>query len=149
MQMSHINSEMTLKILIAEDDKDLADSYRMVLEGRGHEVTITSNGMDCQSTFKRYTKQPDGQVMPYFDLVILDHKMLGMDGIETAKLIQEVLPKQKIIFITGYGNEVLQKLPQLSENAAVVNKPFTVQALLAEVEGFAVHKFREMMKKTR
>ncbi|MDE1873100.1 MAG: hypothetical protein KGH99_06450, partial [Thaumarchaeota archaeon] len=64
----------------------------------------------------------------------------------TAKEIQRVIPKQKIIFVTGYGKEVLQKLPQLSENALVVNKPFTVQALLTEVEGFAVTKFREMVK---
>lgn len=140
---------MALKILIAEDYKDLADSYRVIFEGRGHEVTITNNGMECQSIYKQYTKQPDGTIKPYFDVVILDQKMLGMDGIETAKAIQRVIPKQKIIFITGYGNEVLQKLPQLSENALVVNKPFTVQALLVEVEGFAVTKFREMVKNHR
>jgi len=137
---------MTLKILIAEDYKDLADSYRMIFEGRGHEVMITNNGVECQNTYKQYTKQSDGKIKPYFDVVILDQKMLGMDGIETAKAIQRIIPKQKIIFITGYGKEVLQKLPQLSENALVMNKPVTVQALLTEVEGFAVTKFREMVK---
>lgn len=137
---------MSLKILIAEDYKDLADSYRMIFEGRGHEVMITNNGIECQNIYKQYTKQSDGKIKPYFDVVILDQKMLGMDGIETAKEIQRVIPKQKIIFVTGYGKEVLQKLPQLSENALVVNKPFTVQALLTEVEGFAVTKFREMVK---
>ncbi|MDE1816504.1 MAG: hypothetical protein KGI11_08105 [Thaumarchaeota archaeon] len=69
-----------------------------------------------------------------------------MDGIETAKEIQKVIPKQKIIFITGYGNELLLKLTQLSENPLVMNKPLTLQALLTEVEGFAVTKFREMAK---
>lgn len=137
---------MTLKILIAEDFKDLADSYRMILEGRGHEVMITNNGIECQSVYKQYTKQFDGKIKPYFDLVILDQKMPGMDGIETAKEIQKLHPKQKLIFITGNGMEVLQKLPQLAENAHVMNKPFTVQALLTEVEGFAVTKFREMAK---
>jgi two-component system, cell cycle response regulator CpdR len=140
---------MTLKILIAEDFKDLADSYRMILEGRGHEVMMTSNGIECQSVYKQYTKQFDGKIKPYFDLVILDQKMPGMDGIETAKEIQKVNPKQKLIFITGNGMEVLQKLPQLAENAHVMNKPFTVQALLTEVEGFAVTKFREMAKSIR
>lgn len=137
---------MALKILIAEDNKDLADSYRIVLEGRGHEVVMTNNGMACQSIYKQYTKQTDGKIKPYFDVVILDQKMMGMDGIETAKEIQRVISKQKIIFITGYGKEVLQKLPQLSENALVMNKPFTLQALLTEVEGFAVTKFREIVK---
>ncbi|MDE1816505.1 MAG: hypothetical protein KGI11_08110 [Thaumarchaeota archaeon] len=49
---------MALKILIAEDDKDLVDLYRTIFEGRGHEVMITNNGMDCQNVYKRYTKQP-------------------------------------------------------------------------------------------
>ncbi|HKU33107.1 MAG TPA: response regulator [Candidatus Nitrosotalea sp.] len=137
---------MALKILIAEDDKDLVDLYRTIFEGRGHEVMITNNGMDCQNVYKRYTKQPDGKIKPYFDVVILDQKMMGMDGIETAKEIQKVIPKQKIIFITGYGNELLLKLTQLSENPLVMNKPLTLQALLTEVEGFAVTKFREMAK---
>jgi CheY-like chemotaxis protein len=140
---------MTLKILIAEDYKELADSYRTVLEGRGHEVMIADNGMECAGVYKQYTKQFDGTIKPYFDVVILDQKMPGMDGINTAKEIQKLIPKQKIIFITGNGMDVLQKLGQLSQNAAVMNKPFTVQALLAEVEGIAVTKFREKMQTTR
>jgi DNA-binding LytR/AlgR family response regulator len=49
--------------------------------------------------------------------------MPGMDGIETAKEIQKVDSKQKIIFITGYGNDVIPKLKQLTNNASVMNKP--------------------------
>ncbi len=138
---------MALKILIAEDYKDLADSYKMALEQRGHEVTITRDGIECQRVYKQYTKQPDGQIKTHFDLVILDQNMPGMDGIETAKEIQKVNLKQRIIFITGYGNEVIQKLKQLTNNASVMNKPFTVEALLAEVEGWPVSKLREMLKK--
>jgi CheY-like chemotaxis protein len=141
--------KMTLKILIAEDYKELADSYRMVLEGRGHEVMLTNNGIECAGVYKQYTKQFDGTIKPYFDVVILDQKMPSMDGINTAKEIQKLIPKQKIIFITGNGMDVLQKLGQLSHNAAVMNKPFTVHALLAEVEGIAVTKFREKMNTAR
>ncbi|MGI0046956.1 MAG: response regulator [Nitrosotalea sp.] len=137
---------MALKILIAEDYKDLVDLYRKVFEKRGHEVMITNNGVECLSVYKHYTRQHDGKIKPYFDVVILDQKMIGMDGIQTAKEIQGIIPKQKIIFITGHGEEVLKKLPQLSENPLVMNKPFTLQALLTEVEGFAVTKFREMIK---
>ncbi|HJW19402.1 MAG TPA: response regulator [Candidatus Nitrosotalea sp.] len=138
---------MTLRILIAEDYKDLADSYKMALEGRGHEVTITGNGIECQRAYKQYTKQLDGQIKQYFDVVILDQNMPGMDGIDVAKEIQKINHKQRIIFITGYGIEVIQKLKQLTSNAAVMNKPFTVEALLAEVEGWPVSKLREMLKK--
>jgi CheY-like chemotaxis protein len=46
---------MTLRILVAEDYKDLADSYKIALEGRGHEVVITTNGVECQRVYKEYT----------------------------------------------------------------------------------------------
>ena len=63
-----------------------------------------------------------------------------------SKEIQKIHPQQRIVFITGNGLDVLKKLGQLSVNARVMNKPFTVQALITEVEGFAVTKFRMMAK---
>ena len=101
---------MTLKILIAEDNNELANAYRMVLGERGHQVMITSNGIECLRAYKQYSKQFDGKIKQHFDLVILDQKMAGMDGIETAKEIQKLIPKQRIVFITGNGMDVLQKL---------------------------------------
>ena len=141
---------MPLKILIAEDYQDLADSYCSVLNGRGHEVTITANGMECKNVFRQYIhKQVDGTIKPHFDIVILDQKMPFMDGVETAKEIQFLNPNQKIIFITGYSESVLQKIPQLSGNVLVMKKPFTVQGLLLAVENFSVDLIREMAKTIR
>lgn len=140
---------MPLRILIAEDYKDLADSYRSLLATRGHEVMIASNGMGCQTLFKQYTKKTGDIVKPYFDIVILDQKMPFMDGVETAKEILFLNPKQKIIFITGYPENVLQKLPQLSGPVLVMKKPFTVQELLTAVENFSVDMLREMAKTVR
>jgi CheY-like chemotaxis protein len=141
---------MPFKILIAEDYQDLADSYCSVLEGRGHKVTITTNGMECKNIYRQYIhKQVDGTIKPYFDIVILDQKMPFMDGVETAKELQFLNPNQKIIFITGYSESVLQKIPQLSGNVLVIKKPFTVQELLLAVENFSVDLIREMTKTIR
>ncbi|MDE1770451.1 MAG: response regulator [Thaumarchaeota archaeon] len=133
---------MTLRILIAEDYKDLAESYKTILEGRGHEVTITSDGIECLRAYKQKSKQPDGKVIRYFDVIILDYQMKGMNGIDAAKEIQKIDPNQKIIFVTGYGSEVIQKLKELIRNAGVMNKPFTLDALLAEVEGRFVSRLQ-------
>ena len=125
---------MVLKILIAEDYKDLADSYKMALEERGHLVITTRDGIECLQTYGDYVKQGIEGEKPYFDLVILDQNMPGMDGIDVAKEIQKINLKQRIIFITGYGDSLIKKLRQLNETVEVMNKPFTVDALLAEVE---------------
>ena len=42
---------MPLKILIAEDEKDIAEQYKEVLEIRGHTVTITSNGVEALNEY--------------------------------------------------------------------------------------------------
>ena len=134
---------MALRILIAEDYKDLADSYKTILEGRGHEVTITSDGIECLRAYKQQVTQPNGKIRRYFDVIILDYNMKGMNGIDTAKEIQNINPDQKIIFVTGYGSEVIQKLKELIRNAGVMNKPFTLDALLVEVEGKWVSRLQE------
>jgi CheY-like chemotaxis protein len=141
---------MPLNILIAEDNSELADSYRTILEARGHTVRITSNGIECTNVYRQYLKkQVDGTIKIFFDLVILDQKMLYKDGIQTAKEIQQENPKQKIIFITGYGENVLQKLPQLLGKVVVMNKPFTAQAFITQVEGIVAGKLHEMPKTIR
>lgn len=137
---------MPLKILIAEDYKELADSYRMLLETRGHEVIITSNGIECKTVYRQYTQKSGEIVKPYFDIVILDQKMQFMDGVETAKEILFLNPRQKILFITGNEKEVSSKLPQLSGFIRVMTKPFTAQALLSTIERFVTGRFSQMTK---
>ncbi|MFZ0183929.1 MAG: response regulator [Nitrosotalea sp.] len=141
---------MPLNILVAEDNKELADSYRTILEARGHTVTITSNGIECTNIYRQYLeRQVDGTIKRYFDLVILDQKMLYKDGIQTAKEIQQANPAQKIIFVTGYGESVLQKLPQLLGKVVVMNKPFTAEAFVTQVETLGAGKLHEMPKTIR
>ncbi len=43
---------MSLKVLIAEDEEDIAHQYRMALDALGHEVFLTNNGEEC---IKNYT----------------------------------------------------------------------------------------------
>ncbi|MDC8452483.1 MAG: response regulator [Candidatus Nitrosotalea sp.] len=138
--------DWSLRILVAEDYKDLADSYKMALEERGHLVITTRDGIECLQTYSDYTKQHTENEKPYFDLVILDQNMPGMDGIDVAKEIQKINLKQRIIFITGYGNSLIKKLRQLNETVEVMNKPFTLQALITQIEGWPIYLWREKAK---
>jgi DNA-binding response OmpR family regulator len=68
-----------MKILIAEDDKDTASSYKGALKERGHQVIITSNGKGCLDVYHEDLKNitlnanPSDHAQP-FDAVILDYK---------------------------------------------------------------------------
>jgi DNA-binding response OmpR family regulator len=141
--------ERFMRILVAEDFKELADTYKMALEERGHVVITTRDGIECIQTYKEFVKHgSSGKAADkaYFDTVILDHFMPGMDGVDVAKEIQEINPKQRIIFITGGGNEVLRKLRGIKENVEFMNKPFTLQALITQIESWPLHMWRMRAK---
>ncbi|MGB9002342.1 MAG: response regulator, partial [Nitrosotalea sp.] len=101
---------MALRILVAEDSQDLAETYKIALENRGHIVTTARDGIECLQTYSDFLKNNNKEVKSFIDVVILDQQMPGMDGIDVAREIQRVNSKQRIIFITGYGTEVIKKL---------------------------------------
>jgi len=38
-----------MKILVAEDELGIAETYMVILQGRGHDVTVTHDGSECMS----------------------------------------------------------------------------------------------------
>jgi len=134
---------MALRILVAEDSQDLAETYKIALENRGHIVTTVRDGIECLQTYSDFLKNSNNEVKSFFDVVILDQQMPGMDGIDVAREIQRVNSKQRIIFITGYGTEVIKKLRSLKEEVEVMNKPFTLRALIIQIEGWSLFMWRE------
>ncbi len=133
---------MVLRILVAEDNQDLADTYKTALENRGHVVIIVRDGIECLQTYSDFLKNNE-ENKSFFDIVILDQQMPGMDGIDVAREIQRVNQKQRIIFITGYGAKVIKKLRSLKEEVEVMNKPFTLKALVIQIEGWSLFMWRE------
>lgn len=138
---------MALKILVAEDNQDLAETYKVALENRGHMVITARDGVECLQTYSDSLKNEGQNTSSHFDVVILDQQMPGMDGIDVAREIQKVNLKQRIIFITGFGTEVIKKLRTLKEEVEVMNKPFTLKALVVQLEGWSLYNWREQAKR--
>lgn len=134
---------MALRILVAEDSQDLSETYKIALENRGHDVTTARDGIECLQTYSDSLKNSNNDTRSFFDVVILDQQMPGMDGMDVAREIQRVNSKQRIIFITGYGTEVIKKLHSLKEEVEVMNKPFTLKALVIQIEGWSLYMWRE------
>lgn len=81
-----------MKALIIDDDPSIRDGLAQTLERRRHEVTTAGTGLDGLREFERGG----------YDLVFLDIKMPGIDGIETLKRLREADPDAVVILITGY-----------------------------------------------
>lgn len=88
----------SLRILIIEDNRDTAESMRMLLELSGHEVATADSGLEGLARFRQF--QPG--------VVLCDIGLPGgINGFEVAATIrQEVGPdKVRLIALTGYGQE--------------------------------------------
>lgn len=84
---------MQKKILLIEDDEDILNLYKDVLEGEGYLVECTSNGLEGVEKFEKGN----------FDLVILDIRMPQMDGIEALGRILNAKKDTKIIINSAFG----------------------------------------------
>lgn len=113
-----------LKVLVLDDDVDLADALAELLEMEGHDVTVVHNGMHAIEAFKRTD----------FDVGFFDVKMPGMNGVESFLEIKKIKPDAKIFMMTGYSVE--QLLEQALENGAlgIMRKPFDPDELIEKLK---------------
>jgi CheY-like chemotaxis protein len=133
-----------MRILIAEDEEDIALSYREVLESRGHEVTLTSNGRECLEEFR--TKSQNATIHP-FDVILLDYRMPEMNGFEAAQQILKLSDDQRIIFASAYSRETLENLIRNDGMLVeLLQKPFGRQELLNAVEDTLVYSKLQKLK---
>ena len=113
---------MAKKVLVIEDDVNIADLLRLYLEKDGFEVYLASDGGKGVSEFER--------VSP--DLVLLDIMLPVMDGWGVCREIRSV-SKTPIIMLTAKG-ETFDKVNGLEMGADdYVTKPFEIKELLARV----------------
>jgi PAS domain S-box-containing protein len=85
------------RVLIADDNRDAAESLGMLLRLDGHEVLVTHDGPGALSAF--------GEFDP--DIVILDIGMPGQNGYEVARLMRDRIGGKpiKLIAVTGWGQD--------------------------------------------
>lgn len=81
------------KILVVEDEKNMREILKILLEGEGYEVFTATNGVEGLGWINR----------EIFDLIITDIKMPGLDGFQMLKKAQELSPESLVIMITAFG----------------------------------------------
>jgi CheY-like chemotaxis protein len=138
-----------MEILIAEDEKDISFGYKEALEERGHSVIIATNGEECLKIYKKRLKnganQASSSQLP-FDVVILDYKMPKKNGLQVAKEIFSVRPKQRVIFASAYVKSTLEEsLKELEQIVEVMQKPFNVSSLIDTIEDKQISEGMNML----
>src|SRR5260221_5880815 len=85
--------KMKARILVVDEEADIRRSVRMILEYEGYDVQEASSGPEALALIER---EPP-------DLMFLDIKMGGLDGLETLQKIRQVNEALPVVIIAGQG----------------------------------------------
>ena len=112
-------------ILLVDDEEVFTQNMSKLLTGRGYRVTAVSNGESAI----RALEEDD------FDVVVLDLKMPGMDGITTLKELKNLGLFTETLILTGHGS-IDTALEALKLGAYdYLTKPCEIEELVEKIEG--------------
>jgi DNA-binding response OmpR family regulator len=120
------------RIMVVDDESDLTSFYRVSLE-YGFEVETFNDPRKALSNFKP----------GYYDLVILDIKMPGIEGFELYTKIQKIDSKVKVCFLTAselYYEEFRTKEYSTLDKDLFIRKPIGNEELIKEIDRLIENK---------
>ena len=99
---------MKARIMVVDDEAEIRRSVRMILEYEGYDVQEASSGPEALALIER---EPP-------DLMFLDIKMGGLDGLETLQKIRQGNETLPVVIISGHGTAQWWPAVQLAEAEA-------------------------------
>jgi len=111
-------------VLVVDDQIGMLETFTDILEDRGFNVTTAEDGFQA---IKRVKEQN-------FDIVFMDIKMPGINGVQTFREIKKINPKTSVVMMTAYSVEDLVK-EAIEEGAyTVIYKPFDMDKVIQTIE---------------
>ncbi|MEW5735831.1 MAG: response regulator [Thermodesulfobacteriota bacterium] len=114
-----------INVLVVDDEKDFVEMFSLRLQEMGENVKGVYSGKDALSALEKED----------FDVVILDIKMPGMDGVETLREIKRRFPIVEVIMLTGHGSVDTAVSGMKLGAYDYLNKPADFSDLSIKLEG--------------
>lgn len=108
-------------VLLVEDEASLRQMARHILEQQGYRVLDAGDGAEALRIFEENRRS--------VDVLLTDIVMPQMNGKELADRLKQQKPELKIVFMSGYTNEVLEQHGIRAGDDNLIQKPFTSQTL--------------------
>jgi len=113
-------------ILAVEDEDNVRKLTVQILKGQGYSVLEASHAEEAMKVVREQTGNG-------IHLLLTDVVMPGMSGHELANHLISLLPKIKVLFMSGYTDNAIVHHGVLEEGVNYIQKPFTVDALARKV----------------
>lgn len=124
-----------IKILLVDDEKEFVETLSERIRMRDHDSAVALNG-------EQALKKIDDDLP---DVVVLDLKMPGMDGMEVLRRIRKAYPKVQVIMLTGHGSEKDEEEARKLGVFEYLQKPIDIETLMKKVKKAYKKKFESSM----
>ena len=112
-------------LLLVEDDPSVRGVTARLLEAAGYTVIEADSGRQALDIVEQTTEA--------IDLVITDVVTPEMSGRELAERLATLIPKTRVLFVSGYTDDAIVRTGIVDKNIAFLEKPFTPQILARKV----------------
>ncbi|MGD0995370.1 MAG: response regulator [Candidatus Bathyarchaeia archaeon] len=112
------------KILVVDDDENIRNTMKTILEDEGYIVDLAATGSEAIRKTKKSA----------YNIALLDIRLPDIEGVELLKLIKDAVPRTRKIMVTGYPS-MQNAIAALNKNAdAYLIKPIDIENLLNTVK---------------
>ena len=120
---------MSRRILVVDDEKGIRQALGQLLEYEGYEVKTAGNAVDAITEYERFRPQ----------LVFMDVKMAGIDGLEALKRLRASDPNAVVVMISGHGT--IQTAVEATQLGAYdfLEKPLDTDRILVTLRNALEH----------
>lgn len=127
MQNQDIRKEIIMRILLAEDDKNLNETLKYHLEREGYTVDASHTGEDALYYIEQHTS----------DLILLDRMLPGYSGTELLKKLRDSGDAVPVLLLTAMGalHDKVEGLDLGADDYLV--KPFAIEELMARIRSLS------------
>lgn len=124
MRETSNNNSKNKRILVVDDDPGIRSSLSRILRSLGHEIQVARDGFEAIGICEEFSP----------DLLLIDIRMPGIDGVETFRRLRQQWPSLVAIFMSAYSSS--EKSSEAEERGAisVLAKPLNLTRLMDLVQ---------------
>jgi len=117
------------KILVIDDEESIRSLLDTILRRKGYDVVLADSGQKGLEVFSR--ERPD--------VIVLDLKMPGMDGLTVLQQVRSLAPTQPVIVLTGAGTPEAEQQVRALGVTEFVEKEFSLHHLGDALKRLLMH----------
>ena len=125
-----------LRLLLVDDEQEFVETLAERLKMRDLDSSIARNGEEALSAVEQ--EEPD--------VIVLDLKMPGIDGIEVLRRVKEAYPNVEVVILTGHGSKKDEEAARRLGAFDYVKKPADLDTLVSRIKNAFKQKMNKLEK---